>query len=112
MRLSTSLPLDEEKCIRRAKCNFMNYMEFRKTRLHEHPGNPEIKRGTGKGRSVGCIAVRGRSIAQRGEGEQRVKCNQVRTKWPHPICCERESGESGSLAAKAPALSCIALPRR
>jgi hypothetical protein len=34
----------------------------------------------------------GRSIAQRGEGKERVKWNRVRTEWPPPICSEREPG--------------------
>jgi hypothetical protein len=45
----------EKKCIPRTKRNFMNSMEFRRTRVPERPGNPEIKRETGKRRSVGYI---------------------------------------------------------
>ena len=50
----------------------------------------------------------GGSITQRGEGEQGVKYNQVRTKWPHPICCERESGSQACWRQKR--TRCAVLP--
>jgi hypothetical protein len=108
------MPLDEEKCNRRAKSNFMSYMEFRRIRVHELSGIHEIKRGGGNRRSVGWIAAPscGRSIAQHGEGERRVKYNRVRDQMAAPDLLLTRLAESSLLAAKPPALRCIALPGR
>lgn len=56
-----------------------------------------------------------RSIAQPGGGEQGVKWNRVRTKWPHPICCERESGSQACWRPNCPrdvVLPCPGADRR